>query len=221
MPSKTLFAERVSVTGSIGVYASFPNVKKLGEQYGVVLNTIKQGQIKDSGSPFAEMTTHERQVWQDMIDEAYQHFVEVVEKGRPMLAGGKLLEPLRVTPVQAGPAFLKKDQKKPEPYQRYLADGGVWTAEKALRHKLIDKIGTLDDAVQAAHDAANLGDDYQVIKYERPGTLFEMLGVSGQSQALPSGSVLDPARLEAGFTPRVWYLAPGAEVSGLFAAMRE
>jgi protease IV len=221
MPGETLFAERTTLTGSIGVYTSFPNVKKLAEDHGVQLITIKQGQIKDSGSPFAEMTPHERQVWQDMVDEAYQRFVEVVEQGRPMLAGGKLLAPVSVTPVQAGPSFLKKDEEKPKPYQRYLADGGVWTAEKALEHKLIDQLGTLDDAVQAAHDAAKLGEDYQVIKYERPSTLADLLGLGAESHALPSGSVLDPARLEAGFTPRLWYLAPGAEVSGLFAAMRE
>ena len=221
MPGETLFAERTTVTGSIGVYASFLSVKKLADQYGVAMRTIKQGQIKASGSPFADMTDQERQVWQDMVDDAYQRFVEVVEKGRPMLAGGKLLEPVSVTPVHAGPAFLHKEEEKPKAYTRYLADGGVWTAEKALKQKLVDKIGTLDDAVQAAHDKAGLGDNYHVIKYERPSTLLEVLGVNGQSQVVPSGSVLDPARLEAGFTPRLWYLAPGAEVSGLFAGMRE
>lgn len=221
MPGETLFAERTTMTGSIGVYTSFPNVKKLADDHGVKLITIKQGQIKDSGSPFAEMNEQERQVWQDMVDDAYQRFVEVVEKGRPMLAGGKLLEPVTVTPIRAGPNFLKKEEEKPKPYTRYLADGGVWTADKALKHQLIDQIGTLDDAVQAAHDKAGLGENYEVIKYERPSTLADVLGMGVRSQALPSGSVLDPARLEAGFAPRLWYLAPGSEISGLFAAMRE
>src|SRR5579884_2544255 len=150
MPGQTLFAERTTLTGSIGVYASFPNIKKLADDHGVKLVTIKQGEIKDSGSPFAEMSPHERQVWQDMVDDAYQHFLHIVETGRPMLAGGKLLEPLTLKPIQAGPTFLKDKADKPqEQYRRYLADGGVWTAEKALKYKLVDKIGTLDDAVQA------------------------------------------------------------------------
>jgi len=220
MPGQSLFAERTTMTGSIGVYSSFPNVKKLADDHGVSLNTIKQGQIKDSGSPFAQMTDHERQVWQDTVDSAYQRFLTVVEEGRPALAGGKLLKSLDITPIQAGPDFLKED-KKAEPYKRYLADGGIWTADKALQYQLIDKIGTLDDAVQAAHDAANLGDNYQAIKYERPSTLADLLGLGVNSHALPAGSVLDPARLEAGFQPRLWYLAPGAEVSGFFAAARE
>lgn len=221
MPAQTLFAERTTLTGSIGVYTSFPNVKKLANDHGVALVTIKQGQIKDSGSPFAEITDHERQVWQDLVDTAYQRFLEVVEKGRPALAGGKLLKSLDLTPVQAGPDFLREKPEKPKPYQRYLADGGVWTADKALKYQLIDKIGTLDDAVQSAHDAAQLSEDYRVVKYERPSTLLELLGLGAQSHALTSGSVLDPARLQAGFAPRLWYLAPGAELSGLFAAMRE
>jgi protease-4 len=221
-PGQTIFAERTTLTGSIGVYSSFPNVRELANKYGVRLTTIKQGEIKDSGSPFAEMSKHEMQVWQDMVDDAYQRFVQVVETGRPMLAGGKLLQPVNVTPIQAGPAFLReKADKSHEPYRRYLADGGVWTAESALKHKLVDKLGTLDDAVQAAHDAAGLSEDYQAIKYERPSTLADLMGLGVQSPASPSGSVLDPARLQAGFAPRLWYLAPGAELSGLFAAMRE
>src|SRR5579875_1962248 len=139
MPGQTIFAERTTLTGSIGVYTSFPNVKELANKHGVNLITIKQGEIKDSGSPFAEMSPHERQVWQDMVDDAYQHFLQVVEAGRPMLAGGKLLEPLTLQPIQAGPASLKpKADKAQAQYKRYLADGGVWTAEKALKYKLVD-----------------------------------------------------------------------------------
>ena len=219
MPGQTIFAQPTTLTGSIGVYSSFPNVKKLADTYGVSMNTIKQGEIKASGSPFATMTPHERQVWQDMIDTAYQHFVQVVEKGRPALADGKLLSPVKITPLQAEPDFLKKEDKH-EPYTRYLADGGIWTADKALEFRLIDKIGSLDDAVQAAHDAAGLGEKYQAIQYERPLTLLHFLGVGGQAQANPGASVLDPARLEAGFMPRLWYLAPGAEAAGFLAAAR-
>lgn len=220
MPGQTIFAEPTTVTGSIGVYTSFPNVKALADNYGVKMNTIKQGQIKDSGSPFAEMSPHEHEVWQDMVDDAYQRFVKIVEKGRPILAGGKLLQPLTIAPLNAKPDFLKNGDKV-KPYTRYLADGGVWTAENALKYQLIDKIGTLDDAIQSAHDAAKLGDSYEAIKYERPSTFADMLGLGAQSHVGTSGTVLDPARLQAGFTPRMWYLMPGAETSALFAAMRE
>lgn len=220
MPGQVLFAERSTMTGSIGVYASFPNVKKLADDHGIAVTTIKQGQIKHSGSPFADMTEHERQVWQDTIDESYQRFIQVVEKSRPALAGGKLLTPVTIAPVDAGPDFLKK-ANKPEPYRRYLADGGIWTADKALQYKLIDRIGTLDEAIQAAHDMAELGENYQAIKYLRPSPLAELLGLGDLFSSAQSGTLLDPKRLEAGFTPRLWYLAPGAEVSGFLAATRQ
>jgi protease-4 len=220
MPGQTLFAERTTLTGSIGVYSSFPNVKKLANDHGISVNTIKQGQIKHSGSPFDDMTEHEKQVWQDTIDEAYQRFLQVVERGRPALADGKLLRAVTITPIEAGPAFLNKGEKR-QPYTRYLADGGLWTADKALQFKLTDKIGTLDDAVHNAHDAAGLGEDYQAIKYLRPSPLAELLGLGDLFDAAPSGTLLDPARLEAGLTPRIWYLAPGAELSGFLAATRK
>jgi protease-4 len=221
MPGQTLFAETTTVTGSIGVYSSFPNVKELADKYGVKMNTIKQGQIKDSGSPFADMTPHERQVWQDMVDTAYKHFLGIVETGRPMLANGKLLQPLSIQPVNPKPDFLKKGEKAPASYTRYLADGGVWTADNALKYQLVDKIGTLDEAVQFAHDKAGLGENYETIKYERPGSFLDALGLGAKTHMPTSGSVLDPARLEMGFAPRMWYLMPGAEVSSIFAAMRE
>jgi protease-4 len=218
MPAPTLFAERTTLTGSIGVYTAFPNVKQLGEKIGVSLTTIKQGQIKDSGSPFNDMTRHERQVWQEMVNDAYRRFLHVVEQGRPMLrnngkagAPSPLLVPHEITPVPTGPDFLEEPA---QPYKRYLADGGVWTAEQALRFQLVDKIGSLDDAVTAAHDAAGLGENYRAIQYERPKALAELLGL----QLAQPASLLEPGRLEAGLMPRLWYLAPGAEAAGFVAA---
>jgi protease-4 len=215
MPAQTLVAERTSLTGSIGVYASFPNVKGLADQYGVKMETIKQGEIKDSGSPFKEMTPKDRQVWQDMVDSAYNDFLAIVEKGRPDLRG-KLLEKFELKPIAAGPKQPNLGENPPKPYQRYRADGGIFTAEKALELKLIDKIGYLEDAIVAAKDAGNLGSDYQVIRYRKPLTLLNLLGVQASTTA-PTG-MLDPGRLRAGFTPRIWYLAPGHEVAGFLAA---
>jgi protease-4 len=215
MPGKTLFAERTTLTGSIGVYASFPNVKELADRYGVKFETVKQGEIKNGGSPFAEMSVKERQVWQDMVDNAYRDFLGVVEKGRPDLEG-KLLERFPVKPRPAGPEPEGEAPSPPQPYTRYRADGGIFTADKALELGLIDKIGYLEDAILAARDSANLGEDFQAVQYERPRTFLDLLGVQADPTA-PS-ALLDPARLQAGLSPRVWYLSPGHEAAGLFAA---
>jgi protease-4 len=220
MPARTLLAERTTLTGSIGVYATLPNIQKFIEEHGVKVETVKQGQIKDSGSLFKEMSAEERQVWQDMVDHAYQQFVQVVEQGRPKLKG-KLLEPITVQPVRAGPAWLHKDKGKEGPYRRYRADGGIFTADKALELGLVDQVGHLDDAVRAAQAAAGLGEDYEAIKYERPKVLAELLLGTRAPQPGPLGEdALEPGRLGAALGPRLWYLAPGHELPGLLAAAR-
>jgi protease IV len=213
MPAKTLVAERTSITGSIGVYAALPNVAELANKYGVKMNIIKRGEVKASGSMFKEMTDEERQVWQDMVDNAYQQFLTVVEEGRPDLKG-KLRE--KVIDEKRKVHDDETDKDRTFQYVRRRADGGIFTADEALKFGLIDKVGYLEDAVAEAKQAAGLGDDYKVITYERPFSLEELLtgAESGQQKAL----VLDPRRLSSGATPRLWYLAPGAELAGVLSA---
>src|SRR5262249_35891033 len=54
MPSKVIYAERSTITGSIGVYASFPDVTGLSDKVGVDMTYIKRGAVKASGSPFRQ-----------------------------------------------------------------------------------------------------------------------------------------------------------------------
>src|SRR5262249_43722741 len=61
MPAKTLIAEKTTITGSIGVYAALPNIHELADKYGVQMEIIKRGEVKDSGSMFKAMTPEERQ----------------------------------------------------------------------------------------------------------------------------------------------------------------
>ncbi len=80
MPGKYIFAEKTTITGSIGVYAQFFNVAELGEKYGVKFDLVKAGEIKDAGSPFHLMKPEEREMWQEMIDNAFSQFMSVVER---------------------------------------------------------------------------------------------------------------------------------------------
>jgi protease-4 len=221
MPAQTLFAERATLTGSIGVYASLPNVKEFADRHGVHLNTIKAGEIKNSASPFAVLSDKERQVWQDLVDHAYLQFLQVVERGRPHLSRSKLLQRFQVVPLRPDPQTAAGDTKKePAPYSRYRADGGIFTADKAKELQLVDKIGTLDDAVAAAAAAADLGDDYRAVRYARPMSITSLLLGTRASAADPTPALLDPGRLESALAPRLWYLAPGYEAAGLLAAGR-
>jgi protease-4 len=211
MPAKTLFAERTTMTGSIGVYAAFPNISELAQKYGVSMDIIKRGDVKASGSMFKKMRPEERQVWDDMIGHAYGQFIDVVETGRPNLKG-KLLEPV----VDEERTIKDEDGKDTKfHYIRRRADGGIFTSDEALKYDLIDKIGYLEDAIAEAKKVAGLSDDCKVITYEKP---FSFADSFGSLQSGESSSRLDLNRLASGLTPRVWYLAPGSEVAGIVSA---
>lgn len=200
-PAASIVCDRSSLTGSIGVFAGLPTVEGFSRQHGIGMTVIKQGEIKDSGSMFRTMTAKERQVWQDLIDTSYNRFVVIVEEGRGKKLKRKLLEPFPVAPVRAGP-----NPPDAQPYQRYLADGGIYTAHKALEHGLVDSIGTIDDAVALVRGLAGLDSRAKVIEYDRPRAPAELaLGVRL------------PAALSVAFGPRLWALAPGHEAEAWLA----
>ena len=216
MPAKTILAEPTTATGSIGVYASLPDITKLSKDIGFDMRVIKDGDLKYSGSPFKEMTEHERQMWQDMIDHSYLQFLHVVEQGRPGLKG-KLQEDITIRkdlPIRSG-----KERSRHVELTRYRADGGIWTSDEAKEYGLIDQIGYLDDAIKTARQSANLGEDYHVILYERPVSLLTpFLDVRARP---PQASLLDPEHLSSAAVPRLWYLWPQADLAGILAAARQ
>jgi protease-4 len=213
MPAQTILAQRTTITGSIGVYAALPNVSELGNKIGFRMETIRAGEVKDSGSPFRDMSAKERQLWQDMVDHAYLEFVHVVEQGRPQLKG-KLQEDIAIN--KTVPVRDAKEMQKSFKMTRYRADGGIFTADEALKYGLIDQIGYLDDAIKVAKQAAGLGDDYKAISYERPASL---LGTLLSSRVQPPQLAFQAGQLAAGALPRLWYLAPQSELAGWLAPL--
>jgi protease-4 len=222
MPASHLVAEPTTITGSIGVYAAFPNISKLAQDHGVAMEIIKAGDVKDSGSMFHEMKPQERQLWQDMVNHAYQRFLGIIEEGRPQMSHYWFSRPMTEELPQETRVLnraVKKDgdsgPDKPVIYVRRRADGGIFTAEKAKSYGLIDQIGYLDDAVEEARKKANLGDDVKVVQYDRPISLFG--GVLG-SQSQKSTGGFDLSRLASGVVPRLWYLAPQSDLAGILTA---
>jgi len=222
MPAEHIVAERTTITGSIGVYASFLNVADLADQHGVHMETIKAGAVKDSGSMFHHMTPQERKIWQDMVNQAYHQFVGVVEEGRPKLKGKLTQEIIVKEEIPAsddkGHSLLDGNgQPKKLPYTRVRADGGIFTAEQAKQYGLIDEIGYLEDAIKEAKKLAGLGDSYEVISYDRPHSLASLfLG----EEVRQSSKGFDWQGLSHAATPRLWFLAPQSDLAGLLAASR-
>src|SRR5262249_23198862 len=130
MPADHIFGEPTTHTGSIGVIAGLLNVAEFSKKYGVTMNVIKAGAIKDSGSMFKEMTPEERIVWQVMVDHSYARFKKLVEEGR----GNKLKYKLQQEIVKefpevdnrGKPVLDQNGKQKTVKYVRQLADGGIF-----------------------------------------------------------------------------------------------
>ena len=216
-----IFAEPTTITGSIGVYASFPDIHKLADKYGVEMKMIKAGDIKGSGSMFHEMTPQERQPWDDMVGHAYDRFLGIVADGRPPLTKDQLKDEVTmhgdVPLIDDKGNVIKGDDGKPKtaPYTRKRADGGIYTAEEAVQYGLVDKVGTVDDAIAEAAKQAGLT-KYRSVVYEKPLTLLTALTGGADSRA---AAVTDIGRLVNGLGPRVWYMIPQAELSAVLAPL--
>lgn len=139
LAADTVVAHPTTVTGSIGTILVTANVEGLMQKVGVAANTIKSAEHKDMGSPFRAMTPDERKIFQSVIDELQRQFV------------AKVVERRRI----------------PGDAARTLADGRIYTAQQALGHRLVDSIGYVPDAIDAAKRAAGVT-DAKVIVYKRP-----------------------------------------------------
>ena len=123
-----IFAEPGTLTGSIGVIAELPEVDALMDWAKLKMNVYRSGKLKDTGSPFRPPTDDDRKLLQGVIDDTYDQFLHAVADGRK----------------------LKVEDVRP------IADGRVLTGRQAKDLKLIDELGGLDAAAQAAVDRAKL-----------------------------------------------------------------
>jgi len=139
LAADTIVAHPTTVTGSIGVIMISLNAESLMQKVGLAAAAIKSGERKDMGSPFRQLTPDERAIFQSVIDDLHRQFV------------AKLVDRRQIPAATAAA----------------LADGRIYTAEQALAHKLIDRIGYVPDALAAARRAAGL-DEARVIVYKRP-----------------------------------------------------
>ncbi len=217
MACKPVLAEAQSQTGSIGVYVSFPNFEGIAKEWGFSSTLIKQGDIKDSGNPLRTPTPKEKQVWQDLVDEGYNDFVEVIETNRPALKG-KLLEPMKMKALRAGPVGADGLAE----YSRYRADGGIWTARQAKSAGLIDDLATFEEAIDKALKLADLDQDALVVEYERPQGLVDSLLGRNHRRHDPIFDIpgFEKALASLGSGPRTWCLAPGFEMEGAAALLK-
>ena len=146
VPADRIVAQPTALVGSIGVILQTLNVQGLSEKIGVTDTTIKSGKNKDLLNPFRPVDPEQVALLQESIDAMHARFVDLVAQGRG----------------------LKASEVRP------LADGRIFTADEALKCKLIDAIGYWDEAF--AEMAGLLGtDDLRVVTYQAQKSFFESL----------------------------------------------
>ncbi|KHE71944.1 signal peptide peptidase SppA [Halobacillus sp. BBL2006] len=144
-PADRIFASNETFTGSLGVIMENINYQELANEYGVKFNTFKSGKYKDIMSPTREMTEEEREIIQNLVDESYEQFVDVIAEGRDM----------------------------PEDKVYDLADGRIYSGKQAVENGLVDEIGFREDALKALKK--EVGGNPQVIEFKSSiGSLFDL-----------------------------------------------
>ncbi|MFT5736022.1 MAG: protease-4 [Maribacter sp.] len=141
-----IFAEPTTITGSIGVFGTVPNISELAQDIGINAEQVGTNANSVDYSLFEPMSEAFRNQVQESIEDTYATFLERVAQGRGISVG-------------------QADS---------LAQGRVWSGVDAKRIGLIDELGSLEDAIAAAADLAEI-DTYGIRKYPKYKSGFERL----------------------------------------------
>jgi len=156
-----------TLTGSIGVIMEYANLMEIAKKIGISPVVIKSGEFKDMGSPLRDLKDSEKKIFQALVDELHLQFVNDAATARGI-------------DVQT---------------MATLADGRVYTGQKALKLKLIDRLGNLDDAVRWAGEMANIkGELKPVYPKEDKITFIKKLADTLLKDINISGTVTDNLR---------------------------
>ncbi len=145
--SDWIVANPGTLTGSIGVIMEFANLEGLFKKIGVEGVVIKSGKHKDIGSPFRSLTKDEKDILQAIIDDVYAQFISAVVEGRKM---------------------------KPEAVKE-LADGRIFTGRQAKELKLVDELGTMQDAINITAKLAGIKGEPGIIEKRMDFSILELL----------------------------------------------
>ena len=133
--AKKIFADKGSLTGSIGVVSLIPNVKELVEKIDINIEELKKGEYADIYSLTNEVT-------KDKLDKIYASNLKVYDEFLNVVSEGRDLN---------------------REYVHSIAQGKVWLGEEALELKLVDKIGGIEDTISNLAKDLNLT-HYDVIE---------------------------------------------------------
>lgn len=178
LAADSILAMQSSVTGSIGVVLAVPNAGEFMQRWGFEMDVLEAGENKDLGGYWRGLEDEERRILQTLIYDLHGQFVDAVAASRP----------------------LDRDSV------RVLADGRVLSGERAAEAGLIDRTGTLQEAVDVAGRMAGLGEDPRTVRLEgRAEPLLERLVTSRIGGWLEQLGLRLPPVFPASRTPSLRY----------------
>lgn len=164
-------SNRMGTLGSIGVtYGTHLDISGLLEKYGISATAITSGDNKAMGDITQPLTDEQLKIYQSQIDEYYEVFVDVVDRGRATL-------------------------NRAEVYK--LADGRTYTAQQALDSGLIDAVCDYATAVATMIEKCGLDKSIKFVTYEYVYTAdyTELMQLFGESLSSTAGVEIAPADL--------------------------
>lgn len=143
-----IFAQPTTLTGSIGIFGTIPNVKKLRDKIGLDIDGVKTNRHSDleANMLYQGMDNEERALFQAMIERGYDLFTSRCAQGRNV----------------------------EQSYIKSIGEGRVWLGAKAKEIGLVDEMGNIDDAIAKAVELANI-ESYKLVYYPERKDPYEDL----------------------------------------------
>jgi len=140
-----IFADPTTLTGSIGVFGTFPNAQGLlNDKIGLTFDVAKTNENADFGSITQPLTEFQYSKLQQMVVKTYNDFTNRVAEGRSLT----------------------------QTYVDSIGQGRVWSGADAIGLGLVDQLGDMEDAIAYAAEKANLGNDYKVTEWPKQKDFF-------------------------------------------------
>jgi protease IV len=153
-----IIANRMSITGSIGVISSYLEFSGLMEKYGVGYEQLIAGKYKDMGTPLRKLSGEEKKIMQGKLDKIHYYFIQEIAENRKMDI---------------------KDVTK-------LATGEFYLGVEALDNGLIDQLGDKDTAQEYIKETYGI-EEVDFVIYERELSFFEAFGVAMEEFSFKMG----------------------------------
>ena len=149
MDADEIWASPTTITGSIGIGGFFPTFQRTLDRVGMHVDGVGTSRFSGEFRPDRALSEDAQTVIQRVTEHGYQQFITSVATAREM----------------------------PVPEVDQIARGRVWSGADAKRIGLVDSLGTLDDAIAAAAERADLGEDYGIRYVEKELTFKEQIAL--------------------------------------------